>query len=237
MNSPSKIPGAKALQLSNIQLSTSQLSLVLTQAESASYRYAHPIYHGIYVIHPPQQLSITNLNHCFIFSLRCFGLPFSWEVGTHQTALLELNAPTVFLYNGSQTIPPFLTSDTLVSDVFASVDKVLAAKPSGILPFFSDKAIGDPASRLQEYLHRFSRFSHRNPTFVEPARCRYRLSHPELDDGWCDRLHELLCGRLRPAKILARGRSPGIQRCNFAASPTRTGPSLGRFQWHGSCIY
>lgn len=70
----------------------------------------------------------------------------SWEVGTFQTALLELNAPDIFLYNGSGTIPPNLTPDSLVSDIFASVDSVIANKPVGILPFFADEAVGDPAS-------------------------------------------------------------------------------------------
>ncbi|KAF8301447.1 hypothetical protein DL93DRAFT_2127462 [Clavulina sp. PMI_390] len=69
-----------------------------------------------------------------------------WEYGTYQTALLELNAPELFLYNGSNAIPPTLTSDSDVTKLFASVDAVLAAKPAGIKPFFSDKAVGDPAS-------------------------------------------------------------------------------------------
>lgn len=72
---------------------------------------------------------------------------YSWEVGTYQTALLELNAPELFLYNGSNTIPPTLSSDSDVTDIWNSVDKVIKQRPGGsVLPFFSDKAVGDPAS-------------------------------------------------------------------------------------------
>lgn len=55
-------------------------------------------------------------------------------------------APEMFLYNGSGSIPPILTNDSIVGDVFASVDSVVAGKPAGLLPLFPGEAIGDPAS-------------------------------------------------------------------------------------------
>ena len=71
----------------------------------------------------------------------------SWEIGTRQKALLELNSPSLYLYSVN-SIPPVVTASDALTDVWASVDSVLAEKPAGILPFFKDTAIGDPASML-----------------------------------------------------------------------------------------
>lgn len=71
----------------------------------------------------------------------------SWEIGTRETALFELNAPHAFVYEG--TIPPKLVPGDNVTEIWESVDAVLAQKPAGILPFFSDGAAGDPASTFR----------------------------------------------------------------------------------------
>ncbi|KAF8317437.1 hypothetical protein DL93DRAFT_2077103 [Clavulina sp. PMI_390] len=74
----------------------------------------------------------------------------SWEIGTRETALLELKSPKYFLYDSSSSIPPpALTSSEDIDDIsecFDSVDSVLAKKPAGIETFFKDGAVGDPAS-------------------------------------------------------------------------------------------
>lgn len=122
------MPGAKLLQISPVVLGISQLSLVAEKAATASYRYAQR-----------NSFSVLRLDRELLYA-------FSWEVGTYQTALLELYAPELFLYNGTKTIPPILTADSNITEIFDSVDAVLANKPSGIPSFFSDKAVGDPAS-------------------------------------------------------------------------------------------
>ncbi|KAF8311472.1 hypothetical protein DL93DRAFT_2169008 [Clavulina sp. PMI_390] len=74
----------------------------------------------------------------------------SWEIGTRETALLELKSPSFFLYGPNSSIPPpplTNASDIAnISEVFQSVDFVLANKPAGIQTFFQDAAVGDPAS-------------------------------------------------------------------------------------------
>lgn len=70
----------------------------------------------------------------------------SWEIGTRQTALLELQAPNSFLYRSSQIPPQPQVSDDF-DDVWVSVQAVLAQKPPGQHPFFNDGSAGDPCSK------------------------------------------------------------------------------------------
>ncbi|KAF8317432.1 hypothetical protein DL93DRAFT_2165682 [Clavulina sp. PMI_390] len=74
----------------------------------------------------------------------------SWEIGTRETALLELWSPNYFLYSlGSSIPPPALTNSwdiDSIAECFGSVDSVLATRPAGIQTFFQDSAVGDPAS-------------------------------------------------------------------------------------------
>ena len=129
---------------SSPQLSQNTLSLVLARAAEASTHRS--------VSRPsPFSLSSSSLRRSpapdiVRIRTRTDALDsHSWEIGTRETALLELNAPNAFLYQGS-TIPPKLHSSDNVADVFASVNAVLAQKPAGNVPFFVDGAAGDPCS-------------------------------------------------------------------------------------------
>ena len=142
----------------SVTLTPSQLSLVLKRAATASYRCEF-----LFSPSAPDNSTVTAV---------------SWEVGTFQTALLELNAPEMFLYNTSNSFPPVLTSDSVVGDVFASVDAVLTRQPWGSLPLFADKAVGDPASAL---VAGTSTFAHLTLRFAPCSRCWYCCSRSKLD--------------------------------------------------------
>ncbi|KAF8317433.1 hypothetical protein DL93DRAFT_2154320 [Clavulina sp. PMI_390] len=75
---------------------------------------------------------------------------YSWEIGTRETALLELKSPKYFLYHHGSSIPPPRLKRTWdekkIAECFQSVDNVLATRPAGIQTFFQDSAVGDPAS-------------------------------------------------------------------------------------------
>jgi len=156
--SPAKVPGAKPLNYSSVALAPYQLSLVLKRAATASYRCEF-----LFLPSAPDNSTVTTV---------------SWEVGTFQTALLELNAPEMFLYKPSNSFPPVLTSNSVVSDVFASIDAVLTHQPWGALPLFADKAVGDPASAL---VTGTSAFTHLTLRFAPCFRCWYCPSRSKLD--------------------------------------------------------
>ena len=156
--SPAKVPGAKPLNYSSVALAPYQLSLVLKRAATASYRCEF-----LFLPSAPDNSTVNTV---------------SWEVGTFQTALLELNAPEMFLYKPSNSFPPVLTSNSVVSDIFASVDAVLTHQPWGALPLFADEAVGDPASAL---VTGTSAFTHLTLRFAPCFRCWYCPSRSKLD--------------------------------------------------------
>ncbi|THV05421.1 Six-hairpin glycosidase [Dendrothele bispora CBS 962.96] len=72
----------------------------------------------------------------------------SWELGTAAEALLELECPTLSVFNQSAFPPPYQLNDGLnITDVVNIANNVLAAKTTDSLPLIdNDGAVGDPAS-------------------------------------------------------------------------------------------
>ncbi|KAF8317434.1 hypothetical protein DL93DRAFT_2154321 [Clavulina sp. PMI_390] len=131
------------------------LSLVVASIVQAIPRAATAPSENSYLerrINPIPHSSIQLSHHTIqlVDSVLASSANYSWEIGTRETALLELKSPKYFLYHhGSSIPPPPLKRDwekKRIAECFQSVDNVLATRPAGIQTFFKDSAVGDPAS-------------------------------------------------------------------------------------------
>ncbi|KAF8317436.1 hypothetical protein DL93DRAFT_2095790 [Clavulina sp. PMI_390] len=130
------------------------LLALLSLAEASRIRHARPAHHHkrsairAPISYSPVQFSPHTIE--LVDQVLAVAATHSWEIGTRETALLELKSPKYFLYSPSSSIPPpplkSASDIASISECFQSVDSVLANKPAGIQTFFQDGATGDPAS-------------------------------------------------------------------------------------------
>ncbi|KAG8724095.1 hypothetical protein FRC09_000373 [Ceratobasidium sp. 395] len=113
---------------------------------------------------PPQLLAATQLSAVEARMLEL--AKGSWELGTAAQSILEMSYPSLCVFSSSAIPPPTrLPKGENATKILVITDRVVQARPPGVLSFMPDQSAGDPPSLGVSML--LANFTDRSPSVTK----------------------------------------------------------------------